>query len=109
MNVDEKKFYYIMYSAWFIAFVAVWFVLSRISVPGNGNGAGAVGKQLTNAQSTATAITERIEKAEQRADSIRERTGRIESIVVSTGDTIKDSQRILEGIRRRGKVEAVKN
>lgn len=98
-----------MYGSWVIAFVAIWFVLSRISVPGNGDGTGAVREQLTSAQSTATTITGRIEKAEQRADSIRERTGRIESIVSDTGDTIKDSQRILEGIRRRGKVEAVKN
>lgn len=98
-----------MYSAWLIAFVAVWFVLSRISVPGNRDGADTVRDQLTSAQSTASTITGRIEKAEQRADSIRERTGRIESIVSDTGDTIKDSQRILEGIRRRGKVEAVKN
>ena len=79
--------------------------LGRGSVHSNGAGAAAITGQLNSAGETASSITERIEDASKRESAIRERLDRVESIVADSGDAIKDSQRILAGIRQRGKKE----
>ena len=65
-------------------------------------GTDSIGNQLEQAQSTANTVTNGIGQAEQTAAAARDTTGTIQSIIVDTGDTIKDCQRILEGIRARG-------
>lgn len=107
--MNEKKFYFIMYCVWLLAFMAVWFCLGRISLHYNGTGADSIGRQLEQAQQLASAITDRVGQAERTTDEAYQTARRIESIVSESGDAIKDSQRILEGVRKRGKVETVKN
>lgn len=107
--MNEKKFYCIMYGLWFVSFLVVWFVLSRISLHSNGARVDSIGKQLEQAQRSSSAITNGIRQAERTADETYQTARRIESIVSESGDAIKDSQRILRGIRQRGKVETVKN
>lgn len=78
------------------------FMQGRASVPNHGAGAATADRQLEQAGTTAQSITER-------ASEVRQTGDRITSIVSDTGDTIADCKRILEGVRQRGKVEAVKN
>ena len=83
----------------------LWFVFGRGNIPDNSNGAATVRDELSNAETTATNITNGVENAQQRADRARESTNRIESIVAETGDAITDCQQIVAGVRARGKVK----
>ncbi len=81
------------------------FGLGRGSVPGNTAGIADVERQLTSAQETATGITDRAVAAQQGAQTIGKNIDRITSIVSESRDSIENCERIIEGIRARGKVE----
>ena len=102
--------------AMFFCFVLSLFVLchtcymrGRESVQHNGNGAAAIREELNNAGSTAAAITGGLSEAQRTAQEAEATARHIESIIAESGDAIKDSKRILRGIRERGATEETKN
>jgi peptidoglycan hydrolase CwlO-like protein len=113
---DEKKKYvfYGIIGLIIVSILACLFLCGGIS--DNGAGIESVREQLNSAATTERELTEGIESAEARTENIQERvskseagidaaTNRAEDVernITSSGELIKECQRILENVRARG-------
>lgn len=82
----------------------------------HGAGTNPLGTQLEQAEHTQSSITGGVSDSRKETESLRgemrevgESISRIRSDVASSRELIEDSQRILDGIRQRGKSQAKQN
>lgn len=113
---ETKKFYLIMYGLWFLALLAVWFVLSRITadkdVYHNSPGAAAVADRIKSAESLNKQADAEREKAQAGIAGAERSADRIEASIDQSADinsqlsaSIDRCQQILYRVQQRGATE----
>lgn len=113
---ETKKFYLIMYGLWFLAFLAVWFVLSRITankdVYHNSPGAAAVADRIDSAKDLNKQADAEREKAQAGIAGAERSADRIEASIDQSADinsqlsaSIDRCQQILYRVQQRGATE----
>lgn len=113
---ETKKFYLIMYGLWFLAFLAVWFVLSRITankdIYHNSPGAAAVADRIDSAKDLNKQADAEREKAQAGIAGAERSADRIEASIDQSADinsqlsaSIDRCQQILYRVQQRGATE----
>ena len=82
---------------------------SGSGVCNNGNGTVSVGEQLGNVGTNITDAKNGVESSQKELGHITNSIEYFENTVTASGDAIADCKRIIAEIRKRGKIQAVKD